>query len=748
MTTCPNHVAFIHTSPNGDQMFYCAAHKCTTCAPATDAQMAAQIEPLAVPAPTLKLPLCGDPTCTICELTAVTQGKDPLPAYTPYYPYTAWKPPKSAKLAKSYKAKNQKARGIQVLADHFPSSVPSFRVFSLPLSEDLDTDAFNHIALKRDVFVRPCPITPRHGFVDSRIVDRETVNDLLSLAKEAQAADPQAELVVMEAIPASASAVLTPTSIAIGPGTSSATQGKGAITLPLTGVHFRSELLREAQIKDTPYAEALYTTSDSGYSNKTYLVQLRDGVGCASAHPAGMDWIPADTIVSAVYSVPNYEKDALAFEQAIKDAPAGSILWHPGGTLLSHYSQHAMLRKMPILFWKEAPVVGQSLAANVNATARPFVGPFHNGLLFGLTIEFRDSERFDAAAQFGLVVLHNATSLILSENGAFYVGMGVAILLRLAYAAIAGEFRHHQRKKYRSRDEVYRQALAGTEGFFHARKVAPRAWRSFNFMTWSSGFGGEAWGRCTAVTPAFDAALLHFLKDPQDTGLNAIIASAHNVINCAHNNGRFLSKYCTQSTFEEAARGDFMTTLRGLFWGYVTANPPNPAFAPTVAFTFEEWQKANNNNRDGLLKAVTKLKAMQEPRDPSEVRAERLAKLGIGPQVKKVAKEKAYPVQFRNARDEGRIYHFQQGKPYSSGGDTYKSANCYKDTIPADAVAFLEAIVASGPPTLKSKASSDTKYWLVDSDSAPASLRQVLEANFMVLPPSKLLRSEENTSEL
>src|ERR1041385_7819240 len=363
ITTCVNPAAFVHTSPGGTQMLYCAVHKCTTCTPMTNAQIAEAQATIQPPAPTVKLPLCGDPTCTICKLTAVTQGKDPLPAYNPYYPYTAWKPPKSAKLAKSYKAKTQKARGIQVLAEHFPGSVPNFRVFSLPLSEDLDTDAFNHITLKRDVFVRPCPITPRHGFVDSRIVDRETVNDLLSVAKEAQAADPEAELVVMEAIPASASAVLTPTSIAIGPGTSSATQGKGAITLPLTGVHFRSELLREAQIKDTPYAEALYTTSDSGYSSRTYLVQLRDGVGCASAHPAGMDWIPADTIVSAGYSVPNYEKDALALEQAIKNAAPGSILWHPGGTLLSHYSQHAMLRKMPIVFG-ERPAVGQTLAAN------------------------------------------------------------------------------------------------------------------------------------------------------------------------------------------------------------------------------------------------------------------------------------------------------------------------------------------------------------------------------------------------
>src|ERR1051325_224377 len=203
MTTCPNNATFIHTSPNGDQMFYCAAHKCTTCAPA--------------PEPTLKLPACGDPTCTICELTAVTQGKDPLPAYNPYYPYTAWKPPKSAKLAKSYKAKTQKARGIQVLAEHFPGSVPNFRVFRLPLSEDLDTDAFNHITLKRDVFVRACSISPSHGFAASRIITPFTVNCQPGVAKEAHPADPQADQVVINPTPARATAGLTPTASAIGP---------------------------------------------------------------------------------------------------------------------------------------------------------------------------------------------------------------------------------------------------------------------------------------------------------------------------------------------------------------------------------------------------------------------------------------------------------------------------------------------------------------------------------------------------
>src|SRR5207249_6513509 len=65
--------------------------------------------------------------------------------------------------------RSQKARGVLALAADPSWNVPRFMVLSEPPPNGY---AWNHVEAALPAWGRPCPITPRHGFVDSRSEER------------------------------------------------------------------------------------------------------------------------------------------------------------------------------------------------------------------------------------------------------------------------------------------------------------------------------------------------------------------------------------------------------------------------------------------------------------------------------------------------------------------------------------------------------------------------------------------------
>lgn len=592
-------------------------------------------------------------------------------------------------------ARTQKVRGTLALGGHHSLPHPTM-AFHLPLNErDIRTikTSFKETAI---IFVRPCPTVPRHGFVDSQqvinYVDKidgpkeyqDIIPELRRIERETLAADPKAELLIMPWLAPTASAVVTPTTVSVGPGNDGATQGHGALTLPLTHVDINNGLRQRATVKDTPYIEVV-----SG-SFGQYFVQCRDGVAPPSGLAAGANYVTVDTVVKDVLYVNNYCDNALAFEKAAKEAIEGTVLFHPGGSLLSHYSQHAILRGLPIVFGGIVPVIGSTLTATVSEQLPVKVTEFRRGILRAGNVPLLRDDDQTKAIKFALVMVHNASTLSRDAVGAELLGMAVVFLVRLAYAACLGEYRHVSKDTTRSRDSIYSAALLDFSAFYAKRSKVFEAHNSFlNSGNWRSGFGGLSWAACADSAIALERSIVYFLRESSEGRLNDIIGTAHNVVNCAHNNGPFLSKFVSAGAFGDAAHGELGLTVSAIFAAFDYARS---TFEPITSDQEINWRRTHKVH-------------VQKVEKPSS---------------------NQLTLQF-TYRAEKSLYHFQYGKK----GQGYVSADVPAYLCSGDVNEFLGAIV--GGPADRRSFASGKDYWKVSLDLMPDDLKRMLKNNHIVI---------------
>ena len=198
----------------------------------------------------------------------------------------------------------QKAKGIKFIADQ-----TRYRKGALPevFSGRLCQNAFltdregSHCPTEGpvEVFLRPCPSRPRHGFVDSRGVKMDSTQHnflIRDVAKQVMALalleDCHAELVVMPLFRGTHSAVMTSYSFVFARGTTGATSGKHVLVdlgFPFThdeeGTLLFEQLFGTGRSQESigiftsAYYEILYKQQDHDpYPELPELVQLRDGV--------------------------------------------------------------------------------------------------------------------------------------------------------------------------------------------------------------------------------------------------------------------------------------------------------------------------------------------------------------------------------------------------------------------------------------------------------------------------------------
>src|ERR1035437_7070023 len=119
-----------------------------------------------------------------------------------------------------YGAKTQKAKGIFAI-NHFKAL------------ENLSFmgKAVEHTwkPIKFPCFARPCPKRPRHGFVDSKVVNNP--EEAAELIQKTLEIDPDGEVLFAPILDATYSAIWTPGLISIGPGNDGATAGKNSFAL-------------------------------------------------------------------------------------------------------------------------------------------------------------------------------------------------------------------------------------------------------------------------------------------------------------------------------------------------------------------------------------------------------------------------------------------------------------------------------------------------------------------------------------
>lgn len=410
------------------------------------------------------------------------------------------------------------------------------------------------------VFGRPCPLRPRHGFVESRIVDNE--EEVSALWREVREADPEGELLLTQYVLSVASGIVTPNSLAIGPGNDGATSGrKGSISLPMAKVDLDWTMGAIAE-GECPYVEVVFARQ---VGLPMYTVQVRSGP--QPPNPGG-DWIPQDVVVSGVLEVKG--QSLLEWERLVNEAPPGTVVYHPEGGPTSHYAVHAVQRKMPIVYGGK-PEVGSTLHATGVAPLVWSKDEFDRGLAWAYSYNLASGDSRNHAMYLILLALHQSSGLLTLPIGSFAIGAACMLFVKLGFAAACGEYRHAIGGP-RDRAQVYQEVLKNTESFAASRaRVGHAAWAFFGLRwgRWVPGgsflpaeVGGAKWGECTRAVIEFESALRAF---DGITSPDVIVSMLNGAVNMAHNNGWWLNKFTEHMNFSLSERGEYSVVSIGGF---------------------------------------------------------------------------------------------------------------------------------------------------------------------------------------
>lgn len=400
-------------------------------------------------------------------------------------------------------------------------------------------------------FARPCPVRPRHGFVESRVV--EDKDGLVKVCKETFEADPEGEVMCCSPIDAVYNAVWVPSLLTVGKGNDGATSGKDVVTFPLSGKVWGLPILANAGVgkDEDPYIEVVYP-SGSEY----YATQLRAGPKLTSTSP---DYIPHTAVVERVIKV-DPSMSLLAWEELVKglEGEKGVVVYHPGGSPTDHFSVHARTFEIPVLTTFE-PFVGQKLQEvgapkmDVEAVLRGVV------VADNLPLSFNNNDPTQAVN----LLLHS-----LHCSGAFggrdglWFGVGVGLMMRLGAVALRGEARHLRHVAgldQGRRDLVYKRIVN-----FPLQKMRASLPRTYNALRWGNfggAVGGAPWARCGKATVELFDAVGALAREKDDASLNELIRTFNRAVNQAHHNGWWLNKFAPSGLFKEVQIGAVKHTL-------------------------------------------------------------------------------------------------------------------------------------------------------------------------------------------
>ncbi len=480
-----------------------------------------------------KVPLCE--TCNACEETAcVLRGRAITTRLEMIY-------------AGLVVPKTQKALGFHKLSSVFGLTVPT------PYTIITDEEDFGQVKMDEEMFFRPCPVRPRHGFVESRKMI-STPENIKWMWEQARAVDPQAELIVCKAIEASHNAIITPSMLAIGPGHDGATGGHQSISLPLMGVLPRGihipEKLKEAGVDvniHDPYVEVVKSANFGGW----IYTQIRAGAKV----PKAPDYVPEKIRVESIIEASG---DLLEWEQQVQKIERGTVVVHLGGTLISHYGVHCLTNKVPILTTR-MPRIGEILnpiGEEVQHEPQHMV----KGLALGALMPM-DHDTMHNMLPLMMTILHNSPAM---GNGyGVWVGFAAAIMVRAGMAASHGEARHAGVPKggrpASTRETIYELSF---DDFFGSRETLGKAQYDFKYSSFpASSFGGAKWADCTESIFTLDKAIRKLLQRPSEETRVGVINAFNISLNKAHNGGWWLDKFVNQIVFTEASRQSLQALL-------------------------------------------------------------------------------------------------------------------------------------------------------------------------------------------
>lgn len=468
----------------------------------------------------------------------------------------------TANAFKLLEPQTQKAKGIMVLHEK-----------SARVERDLQVGILNTVAYKAatiikqadelrlyatsgtKIFARPCPVLPRPGFVDSRIVG--TMAELVMVAEETYEEDKEGEVMLCDFIKASFNVTLVPNVMTTGPGHDGATSGGDVVVVPVVGVGqiLGDEIMRLAGVIEAPHFEAVFLDCEL-----PVITQLRDG----PCIPTTVDFIPRDTVVKHVIRLGQYTP-LLAWQKIIEVADSGTVVYNALGVgLSSHYGVHCIMKGVPFI-GSHTPYIGEALVKIVD-TLEIDRREFMNGLKLGFSIELmRDIHIMYKYGLFSLAVLHNMIGFTTKESR--LVGVAVSLTIRLGMAALYGEARHARVDEVVvggsvARHSVYDAVFHNLAAAFAGLPELKERWRG----QWGSNYGGYKWLECHESLEGLITATTHLIKSRGRAGfkknLAQVICAFNVVVNTAHNGGKWFDKFYASKWFDIATKHPAVVALQ------------------------------------------------------------------------------------------------------------------------------------------------------------------------------------------
>lgn len=444
------------------------------------------------------------------------------------------------------------------------------------------------------LFARPCPRRPRHGFVESRVVNNR--EELLGVVAETMAADRLGEVMLMAPLSGRASAVATDSGVVWGLGNSGVTAGKGKQVLIPTpikkheqGMTAHLKRSHEGFAQEMKGSVFIEIVEDDG--NPT-IVQMRDGPQDTAV---GGNYVPHSDYCVMNVIVPTYEEveNLLIWEKRVAGAPKGTAIILKEGSLTSHCAVHGLANKFAVLTegpYTESPeslTLGTLLQPADNQPA-PLTDADYKAIAKYMRKAIHGHRK--ARAAFAVSVLH-AMSVWGNDRSLLWLrAAGVVTMAKLVVAACAGEARHFYRcgpgrysdtvqatvpwkaitgralggNNFPERNvvlqNVYRYSMKRLAGI--AENCVQDFRGNWNGRTvgrdgrtrGNCGYGGPKWKESSKAARKLCVSILKFCHEPCEKTW-AEVSMCYNMAVClAHNGGRVLNKWANSQEIDQCAQ--------------------------------------------------------------------------------------------------------------------------------------------------------------------------------------------------
>ena len=575
--------------------------------------------------------------------------------------------------------KTQKSRGLSILSSDYWPNKGAYELYSCGSramggeSIHHDTGKLKWALLPYDTpffpaFARPCPVKPRHGFIDSVSVYQQEA--LLRLYAKAIIADNGAEIILMDELSGRRSAVATSVGVSWGDSHDGATLGKDVtfILAPSDEYTWSHALLGSG------FSRASIGITDSLYieivehCGSSIAVQARNG----PRQVATVDFIPEVTkVVRVVYPTMKERVNMMEWEARINKLVSmktfkGTVVNLPAGYgLSSHVAVHAIANNIPVIT-SFMPEKGQTIKpadgaktkklgeadfitiadylgewVNTNYEDTRLFAPMHFDIKH---YDVREKNILQGILYASLGTLHtqglwgNGQSLLL------FRAFAVSSIAKLLAVACIGEARHFFRHgpgqknirevqvKWAKFSPVVDKAVRKGDGsmqrsdtfkyalrmqFVDLRECLYDAMLDLSPEGWNSsdggyGYGGPKWADAANVTLFLMEMISEFCKTPTEKNWKNVIMATNDVVSVVHNGGRVLNKWINQDKMDKITASPglgFLSDAAGQL-----ANSDTPPIAKARKFAIlpqdrRQWKAIDFQEVINATKKAAKLKA-------------------------------------------------------------------------------------------------------------------------------------------